>query len=168
MRDGEMHAMAALGAILFSAALSIPTVFMAAKRMADGPPLEDMEVIEASLAYKKPSAPRQPQKPRNAPQPEVKPEGVSRDETRPVDPVTPFRPDETPLTRPGDPVDPLAKFRRPDTDLETGSARSGQPRAHVLELCRARSEHVLAAGDAREVERAARRAGATIQPAAGD
>lgn len=119
MRDGEMHAMAALGAILFSAALSIPTVFMAAKRMADGPPLEDMEVIEASLAYKKPSAPRQPQKPRNAPQPEVKPEGVSRDETKPVDPK---KPDETPITKPGDPVDPLAKFRRPDTDLETGSA----------------------------------------------
>lgn len=77
-----------------------------------GPDLDDMEAIEASLAYKKAEPQKQPQKKKKAPTPEVKPEGVSRDDQKvPV----PDKKDE-PKTKPDDVVDPLADFRRPDPD----------------------------------------------------
>src|SRR5262245_44045737 len=80
MRNSEMHVLAALGAAMLSAALIVPTVWFTEARAAGGDKLEDMEVIEASLAYKKPDAPKQPQKPTTQ-TPEVKPQGVSRDDT---------------------------------------------------------------------------------------
>ncbi|MEJ7603306.1 MAG: hypothetical protein WKG01_35795 [Kofleriaceae bacterium] len=87
-RNGEMHAFAGLGAVLISVALVVPSmVFESCNERAEaGPVLEDMESIEASLAYKKPNAPKQPQKQtREA----VKndPLGVSRDETKEVQKV---------------------------------------------------------------------------------
>lgn len=115
-----MHTVAGLSAAFLTALLVVPTVWLTDSRAQTKPPLQEMETIEASLAYKKPNAPKQPQKPKNAPPPEVKPEGVSRDETK--------KPDEKPKDKdkpePPKPVtetDPLAKFRRPqDPDLETG------------------------------------------------
>jgi hypothetical protein len=73
--------------------------------------VEDMEVIDASLAeqIKKPEA--QPQKKFRAPdptQPVVVP--TRDDQAKPVD-----KPDDKPTT---DPVDPLAQFNRPDNDDE--------------------------------------------------
>ena len=85
-RNGEMHVFAGLGAVLISVALVVPSVAFEScnERAEAGPILEDMESIEASLAYKKPNAPKQPQKQtREA----VKndPLGVSRDDTKKVD-----------------------------------------------------------------------------------
>jgi hypothetical protein len=115
MRDGEMHMAAAFGAILLSGLLAVPTIWFSAAQGNSGPPLADMESIEASLAYKKPNAPKQPQKQKQAPNPEVKPEGVSHDETK-------VAPDKDPKKdeKPSKDVDPLAKYRReqdPDTDV---------------------------------------------------
>ncbi len=87
----------------------------------DKPNLDDMEAIEASLAYKKAEPKKQPQKKKNAPAPEVKPEGVSRDEEKkPIE----DKKDE-PKTKPDDVVDPLADFRRKneDEDLDTGKTK---------------------------------------------
>lgn len=55
----------------------------------DGDPLEDMESIEASLAYKKTKKVNQPQKKQRTPDSTVKPDGVSRDENKPVDETKP-------------------------------------------------------------------------------
>jgi len=118
MRNGEMHVMAGFGAVLLTAALCVPTVLMGDSHADTGPPLEDMESIEASLAYKKPNAPKQPQKVKQAPNPEVKPEGVSHDETKKVEEKKDEKKDEK--KKPDEVVDPLAKYRRdqdPDTDV---------------------------------------------------
>jgi outer membrane biosynthesis protein TonB len=112
-----MHVVAALGAILLSAALAVPTVLFTDARSDSQPLLADMEVIEASLAYKKPNAPKQPQKPKNAPVPEVKEEGVSRDEHKQPEEKKEEKKDQA---KPDDVTDPLAKFRRKDEDLESG------------------------------------------------
>jgi hypothetical protein len=86
----------------------------------DGPNLDDMEAIEASLAYKKAEPKKQPQKKKNAPQPEEKIEGVSRDDQK--DPVEPKK--DEPKKTPDEETDPLAKFRRDnDDDLDTGKTK---------------------------------------------
>jgi hypothetical protein len=118
MKNGEMHTVATLGAILFSAAIVAPTVYFTNARADTTPPLMQMESIEASLAYKKPNAPKQPQKVKQAPNPEVKPDGVSRDETKKIDDKKP----EPKEDKPSKVVDPLAKFHRPqDDDTDTGA-----------------------------------------------
>ncbi|MDX2088387.1 MAG: hypothetical protein SFX73_11080 [Kofleriaceae bacterium] len=117
MKDSEMHTVAGLGAVFLSALLVVPTVFFTESRAQTKPPLQEMETIEASLAYKKPNAPKQPQKQKNAPPPVVKEQGVSRDETKKPDDKPKDKPEDKPATE----TDPLAKFRRPqDPDLETG------------------------------------------------
>jgi hypothetical protein len=117
MKNAEMHMLAGLGAALFSAALVVPAAFLTEEARASTPPLMEMESIEASLAYKKPNAPKQPQKVKQAPNPEVKPDGVSRDETKKVEDKKPEPKDE----KPSKVVDPLAKFHRPqEDDTETG------------------------------------------------
>jgi hypothetical protein len=87
-----------------------------------GPNLDDMESIEASLAYKKPT-PKQPQKPKQAPPPDVKPEGVSHDEQKKPDEVK--KPDE-PVKKPDQTVDDeYKKYQRKNTDDE--DAEFGKP-----------------------------------------
>lgn len=115
-----MHVVAMFGALALSAALVVPTAVLGGGGGDDdGPPLKDMESIEASLAYKKPNAPKQPQKKKVAPPPEVKPEGVSHDENKaPVEP--PKKDEPKKQQKPDTPVDPLAKYRRdqdPDEDI---------------------------------------------------
>lgn len=74
--------------------------------------LDNLEAIDASLAYKKPET-KQPQKQRSAPPPEVKPEGVSHDENKVPDVV---KKDE-PVTKPTETVeDILNKHRNHDDD----------------------------------------------------
>lgn len=110
--------MAGLGAMLFSAALVVPTVWFTDARADKTPPLMEMESMEASLAYKKPNAPKQPQKVKQAPNPEVKPDGVSHDETKKVEDKKPDPPKDE---KPSKVTDPLAKFHRPqDDDTDTG------------------------------------------------
>jgi hypothetical protein len=114
-----MHVFAAIGALALTGGLLVPTVFMGDAQAETAAPLEDMEAIEASLAYKKPNAPKQPQKQKVAPPPEVKPEGVSRDETKkPLD--EPKKPDDKKPIKTDTPVDPLAKYKRVDPDDDIG------------------------------------------------
>jgi hypothetical protein len=119
MRNGEMHMMAGFGAVLLTAALCVPTVFLTDSRAQTGPALDDMESIEASLAYKKPNAPKQPQKVKQAPPPEVKPEGVSRDENKKVEEKKPDEKKEE-VKKSDTPVNPLDKYKRSQDDSETG------------------------------------------------
>lgn len=80
-----MHVISALGAITFTIALAVPTIWLAeAKGANPGPVLEDMEAIEASLAVKK-KPQKQPQKKIEEKPPEQKPEGISHDENKPVE-----------------------------------------------------------------------------------
>lgn len=126
MRNGEMHSIAGFGAAFFAAALVVPTVYLSGSRAQKGPALDDMETIEAALAYKKPNAPKQPQKVKQAPNPEVKPEGVSRDENKKVEEKKDEKKDEK--KKPDEVVDPLAKYRRdqdPDTDVGKESEAVG-------------------------------------------
>ena len=114
-----MHITAAISALALTGGIIYGTVAFSDARADTGPPLDNMEVIEASLAYKKPNAPKQPQKPKTAPPPEVKPEGVSRDENK--KPEEKKKPDEEKKPQKSDtPVDPLAKFKRTDEDMEVG------------------------------------------------
>jgi hypothetical protein len=85
LRNGEMHVFAGLGAIVVCVALIVPSVVFTSDTVEAGPIIDDeMESIEASLAYKKPNAPKQPQKETRT---AVKTEdqGISRDETKKVE-----------------------------------------------------------------------------------
>lgn len=114
-----MHLFAAFGAAALCAALIVPTVLLGESSADTTPPLDDMEAIEASLAYKKPNAPKQPQKQKAPPPPEVKPEGVSHDETKKPDEIKkPDKKDEKPDPKVS--KDPLKDFRRVDPDMDTG------------------------------------------------
>lgn len=114
-----MHILAAVGTLALSAALLVPSVLMGSASADTTPPLDNLEAIEASLAYKKPNAPKQPQKQKAPPPPEVKPDGVSHDENKKPDDKKP----EDKKDKPKDsktPVDPLKQFARPDPDAEPG------------------------------------------------
>lgn len=114
-----MHMFAGFGALALCAALIVPTVVFADSAPEAGPPLDNMEAIEASLAYKKPNAPKQPQKQKAPPPPEVKPDGISHDENKKPDEK---KPDDKKPDKPQDKVskDPLKDFKRVDSDMETG------------------------------------------------
>jgi len=120
MKNAEMHALSAFGAFAIAAALVAPTLWLTEAR-AQEPPLRDMEVIEASLAYKPPNAKKskQPQKQPKAKAPEVKVEGVSRDENKKIE----EKKEPKKVEKPAKETDPLAKFRR---NLDDDDA-SGDP-----------------------------------------
>jgi hypothetical protein len=99
--DGELHAAAGVGASLLTGGLAVMMAVYghacsdecqtnaeceSGETCKDGScvkvePLDDMEAIEASIAYKKAPA-KQPQKKTRQPDPIVKPDGVSHDETK--------------------------------------------------------------------------------------
>ena len=83
--DSEMHLVAAIGACVLTAALSIPTVLWATNASGgiDDDEGEDKVVIEASLAMRK-TPKKQPQKEFRQPEPDKPPIGVSKDENKPV------------------------------------------------------------------------------------
>lgn len=119
MRESQMHAFAAFSALALTSALITAATRMTDAQADTAAPLEDMEAIEASLAYKKPNAPKQPQKKKVAPPPEVKPDGVSRDENKkPLD--EPKKPEDKKPIKSDTPVDPLAKYKRVDPDDDVG------------------------------------------------
>jgi outer membrane biosynthesis protein TonB len=85
LNNGEIHAISACGAVALAALISIPTIWFAEGKTADeGPRLEDMEAIEASLAVKKQPKKQPEKKTEVKPQPE-KPVGVSHDEQKVVE-----------------------------------------------------------------------------------
>lgn len=122
MRNGEMHSISALSAGSITAAIVALTLLLPDKRPEARPDFDNMETIEASLAYKKPNAPKQPQKVKEAPPPEVKPEGVSRDENKKVEDKKPDeKKDEKKEVKKSDtPVNPLDKYKRSQDDSDTG------------------------------------------------
>ena len=122
MKTGEMHALSAFGTVVLTAALVAPTVWLTKARANTSPPLQNYEVIEASLAYAPENAKKatQPQKVKNPPPPEVKPEGVSRDETKKVDEKK-----EKKEPKPVVPSNPLEQFGRTfDDEAETGGPQT--------------------------------------------
>jgi hypothetical protein len=79
-KDGEMQVVSVLGTAVVTAALFLPVLYLTEKAEAHHEKWDDMESIEASIAYKK-TPQKQPQK--KTSQPEVKKdEGVSHDETK--------------------------------------------------------------------------------------
>lgn len=135
LRNGEMHVISAIGAVMLAAALSVPTIWFAqAKEVHAGPIIDDMEMIEASLAVKKAPA-KQPQKKIEEKPPEEKAEGVSRDEKKVVEEnvckvdkdcktgelCKQGKCEKEKIAKTEDPnKDPLAKYRRQDPDAVTG------------------------------------------------
>jgi outer membrane biosynthesis protein TonB len=101
--NGQMHGFALVGTAVLSGALFIGTLYMTeAAEAAHQPELREMITIEASLARKSVKK-KQPQKELKAPEPEVKPEGVSHEETKklpekkPEDKKPPKKPDDKPV-----------------------------------------------------------------------
>lgn len=122
MKTGEMHALSAFGTVVLTAALVAPTVWLTNARASTGPALENYTVIEASLAYAPENAKKatQPQKVKNPPPPEVKPEGVSRDETKKVDEKK-----EKKEPKPVVPSNPLEQFGRTfDDESDAGGPQT--------------------------------------------
>ena len=108
-----MHTMAILGTIVLSASLIVPTVWFTPAASGDvGPRLDDMTMIEASLAVKSTKA-VQPQKEVHAPDP-VKEEGVSHDDKQ-KPPDDPKKKDEPKKPNDDKPVD-LSKFHHASDD----------------------------------------------------
>lgn len=83
-RDGEIQAISILGTAILTSALALPVIYLTEAAAPQKVKFDDMESIEASIAYKK-TPQKQPQK--QTSQPEVKKdEGVSHDENKkPVD-----------------------------------------------------------------------------------
>lgn len=117
LRDKEMHVMSFFGAAIISAALFVPMMWFTNAAEAEGPQLKDMQVIEATIAYRK-TPQKQPQK--QVKQTEVvKPEGVSHDENK----KPPEKKDEKkPEAKPDD-KNPFGKFTRPGEDTGTPTTK---------------------------------------------
>jgi outer membrane biosynthesis protein TonB len=114
--NSALHAWASAGLAIIAFAISGGLYYQrgwADSGRPKGPALEDLEVIEASIAYKKAEPQKQPQKKKRAPAPEVKPEGVSRDETKPVEPEK-----DEPSKKPEETEPDWKKFQRENTDDE--------------------------------------------------
>lgn len=84
-KDGQMQVASILGTIVLTIGLSAPVVYLTEKAPDEKVKLDDMEAIEASIAYKSPpQKEKQPQKQMS--QPEVKKEeGISHDENKKIE-----------------------------------------------------------------------------------
>ena len=83
LNDTEMQAVSILGAAVLSATLIVPVVYFSAATVHKPSYLENRQVLEATIAYKK-SATKQPQKKFDQVE-DVKPVGVSHDEKKKVE-----------------------------------------------------------------------------------
>ncbi len=110
--------MSLLGAGIITAALFVPMVWFTSSAEADGPQLREMQVIEATIAYRK-TPQKQPQKQIKQTE-EVKPEGVSRDETKKVEEKK--KEEKKPEPKPDD-KNPFGKFTRPGEDTGTPTTK---------------------------------------------
>lgn len=129
LRDNELHAVAGGGVTVLVGVMAVLLVVSGRSGCAGGNanaepnPLEDMEAIEASIAYKKAPA-KQPQKKTRTPEPEKKAEGVSRDETKKPDEQKKKPEDAKPVTNPKDAIpdrkpkdEDLPENQKPVTDV---------------------------------------------------
>src|SRR3984885_6846264 len=110
MKDAEIQMFSLFGTIVLTASLFAPVLYLTEKADDNGPVLKDMEVIEASLAYRK-TPKKQPQKRFKSADPIEKPEGVSRDEKKKPEEK---KDDEKKPKK--DDTDPLAKLKHPQDD----------------------------------------------------
>jgi len=120
--NGQMHGFALLGTLALSGVLFGGTLYMTeAVAAPHQPELREMITIEASLA-RKAEKKKQPQKELKAPEPEIKPEGVSHDETKQL----PDKPKDEPKPKPVKPTDKpvdIHKFKHAsDDDAQPGAA----------------------------------------------
>src|SRR5450755_4995342 len=136
-QDGEMKAFSVLGTAMLTIALFVPVLYLTKGTTVEKSKWDDMESIEASVAYKKTPV-KQPTKPTS--QPDVKkPEGVSHDDKKPAN-VCKADSDchsderckdgkciekEAKVVATADPKDPFAGHHR-DDDNETGKPKLEQ------------------------------------------
>jgi len=110
--NSALHAWASAGLAIIAFGISGGLYYQRGWAGSDrpkGPALEDLEVIEASIAYKKAEPEKQPQKKKRAAEEKIV-EGVSRDENK-----VPEEKKDEPKSKIDD-DDPLKDFRRPDQD----------------------------------------------------
>ena len=116
--NGQMHGFALVGTLALSGALFAGTLYMTeAAEAAHQPELKEMVTIEASLA-RKAEKKKQPQKELKAHEPEVKPEGVSHDETKKPPEKKPE--EKKPAKKPADPPDIHKLKHASDDEPQTG------------------------------------------------
>jgi hypothetical protein len=137
LNNNQLHGVAFAGTlVLGGAAIVLLVLLTQTAEIPHEPPIKDLMTIEASLARKSEKK-TQPQKEQKAPQPPpppeakepdvkapdpvVKPEGVSRDETK--KPVDKPKDDKKPAAKPDEkPID-ISKYKRPsDDDPQPGGA----------------------------------------------
>ncbi|MEO8704022.1 MAG: TonB C-terminal domain-containing protein [Kofleriaceae bacterium] len=88
LNDNELHIFAGVGVTVLTSGLAFLFIVSgiqgcgSASASTDEHPLDEMEAIEASIAYKKSPA-KQPQKKTKLPDPVQKPDGVSHDDKKP-------------------------------------------------------------------------------------
>ncbi len=118
-RDSELQGIAAGGSLLIMIGMIVPAIVWASSAAIadDGPNLPEMEAIEATLAYKKPNTPKQPQKQFQAPPPEEKQPGLSFDDQKKPDDKKPD--DKKPKATEPTPDD-YKKYKRTDDDGPVG------------------------------------------------
>lgn len=123
MKDGDIRTISIIGTAVMTAIVAVPVIVFAGVESdhdkAFKAPLENMMVIEATLAYKSPKAPKQPQKVKQEAPPEVKPEGVTRDEKQKPPPDEKKKPPEDKKPPPPDKPINFGSNARPDPDAET-------------------------------------------------
>ena len=118
--NSQIHGFALVGTIALSAALFGGTLYMTeSAEAAHQPELKEMIAVEALLA-RKAEKKKQPQKELKAPEPEVKPEGVSHDETKkPPEKKPEDKP--KPKPKPDDKPPDITKFKHAsDDDVQPG------------------------------------------------
>lgn len=113
--DSDLHLWAATGVAIVASLMGGGLYWQTARADSGqrGPNLDDLEVIEASIAYKKAEPQKQPQKKRRAPI-EEQIEGVSRDETK----VPDEKKKDDPVKKPDEDVPDWKKYQRDSTDDE--------------------------------------------------
>lgn len=111
LKDAEIHAISLVGTVIGTSLLGFLMLHVK-QAPSQEPILGKMEVIEASIAYKK-SPSRQPQKHFRQAQPKPKTEGVSHDEHKHVDKKPEEKKDKPPKK---DDIDPFKKFQHPHDD----------------------------------------------------
>jgi hypothetical protein len=111
LKDTEMQAVSIFGAAALSVALIVPVVWFHDAAGAKAPLLDNRQVLEATIAYKK-SPKKQPQKVRDVPD-VVKPVGVSHDENKKVEEKKEEKKPKDPKI---DTKDPFKGLRRPDEE----------------------------------------------------
>lgn len=120
----EFRLSAIIGTLAVHGLMVAPVVVLAGRDGGGGgPQLDKMVTIEASLAYKKKTESKQPQKERTQKPPPPKVEGVSRDEDKVPDPAKPED------KKPADPtnIDYAKEFEKYKTQRQDDDMDDGEP-----------------------------------------